>query len=112
MIERKEEEALIPVRLDDADKLAIAHKAAELRVEIDAMRNEAAAVSKEWKERIKAKDEDLRRYLAGVQHGTLEQTVGAERVIDKENGLTWLEYAGDRYQTRELTAEERTEALF
>lgn len=112
MLERKEEEALIPVRLDDADKLAIAHKAAELRVEIDSMRNEAAAVSKDWRERIKDKDEELRRYLSGVQHGTLEQTVQATRVIDIENGLTWLEFGGDRYQVRELTAEERTGNLF
>jgi hypothetical protein len=112
MVERKEEEALLPVRLDDSDKLAIAHKAAELRVEIDRMKNEATAVSKEWRERIKEKDEELRRYLAGVQHGTLEQTVAATRVVDDENGLTWLEFAGDRYQTRELTAEERTEPMF
>lgn len=112
MVEKRDEEALLPVRLNDSDKLSIAHKAAELRVEVDAMRNEASAVSKDWKERIKAKDEELRRYLAGVQHGTLDQSVMATRVIDKENGLTWLEFAGDRYQTRELTAEERTEALF
>lgn len=112
MVERREEEALLPVRLNDADKLSIAHKAAELRVEVDSMKNEAAAVAKDWKERIKHKDDELRRYLCGVQHGTLEQTVLAERVVDKENGLTWLEFAGDRYQTRELTAEERTEALF
>lgn len=112
MQKRTSEEAFLPVKLSDNEKVSVAIIAAKLRNEVDAAKTQAAMEAKTWKDEIKKKDAELCRYLSGVQSGMLEQTVDAERVIDEDTALTWIEYEGERYQVRELTAEERSGNLF
>lgn len=111
-IERSEEEASLPVKLNDQERVSVAIKAANLRAEIDSMKEQAAAESKEWRSKIKDKDDELCRYLRGVETSTLEQTVIATRCVNKEAGITWIEFSGERYQLRELTPEEKTGTIF
>lgn len=76
----------ITVTLSPGERLERGIRLAQLESRIDAMRDEAAKTAAQWRDEIKATEDQRKRLAAAVRTGTEERPAQVDLPLDRDRG--------------------------